>query len=256
MAADLSAMLAAAHHAGVRGFGCCGTSPDDWAEVAALARVEATRVIPAYGVHPWYADEPASHWLSALEARLDADPSALVGEIGLDALRQDVEAAAQTAVFRSQLAVAVRYARPVVIHAVRAWGPLLEQLRPVAARLPGMLLHAFSGSLEVMTELVAMGAYCSFGGTVTRPQARRVRDAARAVPAARLLIETDTPDLLPTRGTPWRGDPVAGLNHPANLAVICAEVARLRGEQSEAVAALTWQNAGRLMQKELQHGSI
>ena len=256
LAHDTPALLACARDAGIVGLGCCGTRPGDWDAVAALAGETALSVVPAFGVHPWYADRLDAQWSDRLEQFLIAMPGALVGETGLDALRTEVDSELQMAVFKEQLALAARLGRPVVIHCVRAWGDLLGCLRPVAARLPGFMIHAFSASCEVMHELLAMGATCSFGGTITRSHAKRVRAAATMAPDDRIVIETDAPDLMPEGGTPWRGDGVQPLNHPGNLPCIARELAALRGVDLRQVAELTSRNSRRLMIGASDNGSF
>jgi TatD DNase family protein len=85
-----------------------------------------------------------------------------------------------------------------------------------------------------------LGLCFGFAAAVTRDNARRPLEAARAVPAERLLIETDGPDQALTgseRGT------------PEDLPTICAAVAEARGEKPAAIAALTEANARRLFRR-------
>jgi TatD DNase family protein len=92
-----------------------------------------------------------------------------------------------------------------VLHVVRRDGALLDALRPHAP-LRGMV-HAFTGGPELAREYVALGLHLSFGGGLTRPNARRARDAAALVPAERVLIETDAPDQTPRGASSPRNEP-------------------------------------------------
>jgi TatD DNase family protein len=259
------AVLDAALAAGVTDTCCCGSSAADWRAVSALASAghpgaaapRRLRILPAFGVHPWYAAAQPPDWLAQLEAHLAAHPTAPVGEIGMDGLRADVSREVQRQVLLAQLDLAVRAARPVVLHGARAWGELLALLKPFAPRLPGFVAHAFSGSEETLREFVALGGHISFAGTVCNPAARRARGAAAAVPRERLLIETDAPDLLPQGADDPAAAAGAGavcrsaevppqLNHPAHLVRVAQTVAALRGEPVEAIAALTAANARRV----------
>jgi len=241
------AVIAAALAAGVRGACCCGSSPDDWEKVGAL-RHAAFHILPAFGVHPWYAGNLATDWLDRLEERLVQHPESPVGEIGIDGLRDEPPVEVQRQVLRAQLELAVRLRRPVELHGARAWGELLAILQPFAPRLPGFVAHAFSGSREVLREILARGGFVSFAGSVCNPASRRVREAAAAVPSDRLLLETDTPDLLPRTAAP---DPDAvipmPLNHPANLVHVAQAVAELRGAPVDEIAAITTANACRVL---------
>jgi TatD DNase family protein len=251
-----TAVLRAAVAAGVTGGCCCGTSPDNWPAVGILAdQPSATtgfHLLPAFGVHPWYAGELRADWLPQLEALLQQYPAAPVGEIGLDGLHDHPSRAVQRQVLSAQLELAVRLQRPVVLHGARAWGDLLAALRPIASRLPGFVAHAFGGSADIQRELLALGGFLSFAGTVCNPAAKHVRTAAASTPAERLLIETDAPDLLPrqprTSAPPPDYAPAipAEINHPARLVSIAATLAELRGVGIAELGALTSANAQRL----------
>ena len=84
-----------------------GTREDDWEAVAALAR-ELPWVPPSYGLHPWHAPQRGPWWLEELRRRLDGDPRAAVGEIGLDRWIKGHDLDDQRAAFTAQLALAAR----------------------------------------------------------------------------------------------------------------------------------------------------
>ena len=54
-------------------------------------------------------------------------------------------------------------------------------------------VHCFSGSVEMMREVVRLGMSIGLGGVVTFKNARRPVEVAAAVPGDRLLLETDAP---------------------------------------------------------------
>ena len=201
------AVFAAAVAAGVEGACCCGSAPGDWMAVGQLADPRAETggqmskkcfsILPAFGVHPWYAGNLPTDWLTQLEGFLVSRPESPVGEIGIDGLRDDPPREVQRQVLIAQLTLAIRLQRPVVLHGARAWGDLLTMLKPFAPQLPGFVAHAFGGSDDILREVVAMGGYASFAGMVCNPAAKRVRAAAAIAPAERLLIETDAPDMKP-----------------------------------------------------------
>jgi len=173
-----------------------GTQPDDWPEVARLATEQRDTIIPSYGLHPWYCATAASDWLVQLRTLLRADPRAQVGEIGIDrALLRRPGAApieAQIATFNAQVALAAEFDRAATIHCVQAHGLLLDTLRNTP-KLPRLLLHSYSGSAQMIRDFAALGAHFSFGESVLDPRRERLRQALRATPLDRLLIETDTP---------------------------------------------------------------
>jgi len=168
-----------------------------------------------------------------LEKLLLENPGAGIGETGLDFQECFTNRAEQEASFAAHLDLARELNRPVTVHCVKAWGRLIEVLREHPA--PRVLLHAFGGAPELISELIDLNCWFSFCGAVMNPQAKRVRASAVAVPADRLLIETDSPDFSPAGCEPP--------NEPANLIYVARAVAELRGVSVESLAELTFSNA-------------
>ncbi len=232
LSADLPAVLDRAVAAGVMGLQCCGCTERDWPMVAAMTRGsqavpdkipgKSIKIIPAFGLHPCHLAGRSSDWLRRLEEVVTAQPAG-IGEIGLDRITPDEDDLTQEKIFVDQLDLARRLGRPVTVHCRRAWGRLLEILRRDGLPSAGLMVHAWSGSLEVLEELLAMGVYISFAGNITFPHHRRVRRALLAMPLDRLLLETDSPDLTPV------GAPPGELNEPANLKMTLQAAAELRG---------------------------
>lgn len=239
-----------------------GTHPDDdWADVAALA-VAHPWVIPSYGIHPWDVAARPTDWQEKFTRHLEADPRAHVGEIGLDRWILEPGRAddpmlggippapieEQIEVFTWQLRWATDHDRAASIHVVRAWGPVLEVLRNAPLPTRGFLLHAYGGSAELVPEFVEMGAYFSFNTSHIDPRKTRQRTAFAAVPADRLLVETDapaTPPPEPSHHLPGAKDG-GWHNHPANLTLAYADLAQLRGEALDTLTAQVAQNFDRL----------
>ncbi|MFZ1375936.1 MAG: TatD family hydrolase, partial [Geothrix sp.] len=128
---------------------------------------------------------------------------------------------AQEQAFRLQLRLAHALHRPVAIHAVRAWGRLLDLLREEGVPPAGTLVHAFSGSAETAAALQAMGVFLSFSPEGLGSTRTKVHETLRAVPSSHLLLETD-----------GVGD----------LEQVIAMAAALRGVAAEDLAARTWKN--------------
>jgi len=127
----------------------------------------------------------------------------------------------------------------VNLHCRNAFGLLANLLEKNGGLPHGGVIHSYSGSAEMVKVFEKSGAYISFSGSVTRPHNKKARLAARAVSLERLLIETDTPDLLPT-GAP------EGLNEPTHVHLVLETLAALREEPIEVLAQATFLNAARL----------
>lgn len=212
--------------------GCCEA---DWPRVVDIANRYPDAYL-AFGLHPWFISGRSDQCFQTLENLLTSYPQASVGEIGIDHAVEERDDADQERVFLAQLEIARKFDRPVSIHCRRAWGRLIERLDQFGELPRGMLIHCFGGSVEIATELVKRGAYISFSGSITRPNAKKAGPAIRAVPDDRILIETDAPDILPTTAE-------GKLNEPANLPLVLAKAAELRGVSEESLAKTTFRNA-------------
>ncbi len=231
-------VMARARAAGVVKMGLKGCFEADWPRVVEI--MEAYKGIHmSFGLHPWFIAERSPVWLEHLEKILIQYPQAGVGEIGIDHKVEEYDAADQESVFLAQLELAKRLGRPVSIHCRNAWGRLIELLDEIGELPCGMLIHCYGGSAEVAQELVKRGGYISFSGSITRPNNKKAGPAIRSVPADRILIETDAPDIMPSTA---EGE----LNEPANLRLVLAKAAELRGISEAELARLTFQNAERL----------
>ena len=104
---------------------------------------------------------------------------------------------------------------------------------------PKGLMHCYSGSVEMLKEVIKLGMSISLGGTVTFKNARVPVEVAQAVPLDRLLLETDAPYLSPV---PYRGK----RNDSRNIAYTAERIAEIRGMDSQELIDITAENAKRL----------
>jgi TatD DNase family protein len=139
--------------------------------------------------------------------------------------------------FEAQMEMAGKLGLPVIIHDREAHGDCFETV----LRYPDVIgvFHSYSGSAEMARELVKRGWYVSFAGPLTFKNAERVREAARAVPKDRLLVETDAPYMAPH---PMRGQ----MNHSGLLVHTLDALANIWGCDPSEAAEITSQNAKKL----------
>jgi len=225
-----------------------GTREDDWAQVASLA-AEHRWVIPSFGLHPWHVNNRSPAWRENLTQALDAHGGAGVGEIGLDRWIEGNDPAAQAECFRWQLDLAATRNLPATIHCVRAWGALWDILRDTAVPARGFLLHAYGGPVEMVKGFIGRGAYFSFSPYFLHERKSPQRDIFRQLPADRLLVETDAPDLAPPperNPRPLLSEDGKILNHPANLVLAYDALGEIRRMSREELATQVAGNFGRL----------
>lgn len=227
-----------------------GTRPQDWDAVEALAAAHPGRVVPCFGVHPWYAhevfgEESGGGWVDDLRARLARHPRAAVGEIGLDGQwvppgLDGVQSEAQRAVFETQLALAVELQRPVSMHCVKAYGEVFDSLRKQGspAQVP-VYFHSFGGKEGMLDSLLKMkpggpasggDIYFGFSAAVNL-RSPKTRAVMAAVPDERILLESDLEG------------PSADVQ--ADLAQMLGVIAEAKGWSEEEAARVTTANARR-----------
>lgn len=236
LASRLPEIIDAAKMAGVEKFIVPGVDPEDWELINEL-QMNRQEIYPAFGLHPMRADLICSEVLARLEFL--SRSAVAIGEIGLDYTLTDVPRQIQISAFRSQLALALKYNLPILIHCRKAFQDVLSILKDVDIRKTGGVMHAFSGSPETAQECVKLGLYISIAGTVTYSNAVRPLEVVKKIPLQRLLLETDAPDLTPA---PYRGQ----ANEPAFIVETARKVARIKGVTVEEVATATTLNAKKL----------
>lgn len=187
------------------------------------------------GIHPENLEGLADDYLDQLTELLEYPRVVALGEIGLD-YHWDIPRDIQNRVFEEQLRLARELDVPVVIHDREAHGDVMELIRRYK---PKGLMHCYSGSTEMLKEVMRLGMSISLGGTVTFKNARVPVEVAEAVPLDRLLLETDAPYLSPV---PNRGK----RNDSRNIAYTAQRIAELRGMDAQELIDITTENAKRL----------
>ena len=233
---DREAIVERAKAAGVTQLLVAGADPINWSRILRIsAQFDALCVL---GIHPWWVDKeaPLQDWLDELPEHLT--PHGL-GEIGLDFFRakQEAERALQIELFRKQLSLARSRNIPIIVHCVRAHGPLLDILQSDGLPSRGGMIHGFGGSPEEADRAMKLGLYLSFGSVTYR--SKMVQRALKRVPIASLLLETDCP------GQHKLGKP---RSEPADLVEVATFAAEIREASPSVLLHETGANARRLFE--------
>ncbi len=230
-AEDAGVLVERAEAAGVTRIVTIGTGIESCRAALAIAD-EHDGVFAALGIDPHQASTGEAGRVDELRELLGHPKAVAVGETGLDTVRRFATQLEQRRLLDAQLGLADELRLPVVIHSREAAAETAEALES----FPGtVILHCFS-SPDLLPTALEHGHYVSFAGNATYPKAPELREAAAAVPVDRLLVETDSPYLSPQ---PVRGRP----NEPAHVVHTIAALAEVRGEEPEALAVATAENA-------------
>jgi TatD DNase family protein len=240
--ADREDVLARAAASGVSTLVCVGATGPAAANTPAVAlagRPGPVEIVATVGIHPHHAstaDDDAFAFLEQLAVRLGVVG---IGETGLDFHYDFSPREAQRAAFARSVALARRLALPLVVHVREAHAEAAALLAAEGARDAGGVIHCFTGDRDDARRYLDLGFHVSIAGIVTFKNADALREAARAIPRDRLLVETDAPYLAPV---PHRGH----RNEPAWVRAVAEAVALARNESFDAVASATSTNARRL----------
>ena len=238
---DFDEMLQRAHEAGVEAFIIPGAHPSTLDRAVELCETYAD-VYFAVGVHPYDMDTIESVDFD----RYAAHPKCVaIGECGLDYFRLEgsdeekiEEKTRQDKVFRTQIRLAKRYQKPLIIHIRDASHDAKMVLLEEGAGEVGGVLHCYNADDELLS-LANEGFYFGIGGVVTFQNAKKLVNVLPKIPHDKLLIETDGPYLTPH---PHRGS----RNESAYTRYVADKMGEILAQSSADIEFLTTRNARNL----------
>ena len=197
-------------------------------------------IYAAVGVHPHDSKGMDENSCAILEELAkNNDKVRAIGEIGLDYHYDYSPRDIQKKRFAEQIDLAKQIGLPVIIHNREAHEDTLRILRQSGVKDVGGVFHSYSGSVEMMREVLKLNMYISISGPVTYKNARKTVEVAREVPLDRLLIETDSPYLTPV---PHRGE----RNYPGYVKYVAEKIAAIREVELDEIANAALKNGRRL----------
>ncbi len=239
---EIDAVIARAVAAGVTRMVTISTHVSRFETYRALAEAHP-QLFFTVGTHPHNAAVEPDTSVDALLTLCDHPRCVAIGEAGLDYFYDKSPRDVQQRVFRTHIAAARASGLPLVIHARDADDDMIAILREEHEKGAfGAILHCFSSTAELAAVGVALGFHISFSGMLTFRRSEALREIAATIPQDRLLVETDAPYLAPE---PFRGK----RNEPAHVTHTAAVLARIRGVEPDAMAAITTANAERVFSR-------
>ena len=150
----------------------------------------------AVGVAPSEVTNPGSDWIATIEKNLELPRVVAVGETGLDYYKQFGDKRSQIELFITQLEIAQAHNLPVIIHNRDAGKDVYDVL---TERLPdaGAILHCYSEDAEYAKKCLDKNIWFSFAGNLTYRNARNLHETVLNIPVDRILIETESPFMIP-----------------------------------------------------------
>ncbi len=233
---DLDAVLGRAAEVGVQQIIITGTTLR--ASESALRIAErSSGLFATAGVHPhearqWRADSVDRQRTLAEHASIVA-----IGECGLDYNRDFSPRPEQRRAFGDQLALAAELDMPLFLHERDAHDDFLKMLREVRDQIPRAVVHCFTGSQEALRAYLDLDLHIGLTGWICdERRGLHLRKAVADIPSDRLMIETDSPFLLPRTIRPR---PRSRRNEPAHLPHVASMIAECTGKSARQIAAET-----------------
>lgn len=188
------------------------------------------------GIHPHEVSDTTEKDMDILKEACKNPKVKAIGEIGLDYYYDNSPRDLQKKWFIRQIELAKELSLPIAIHDRDAHGDTMDILRGFDMRDTGGEFHCFAGSVEMAKEVLNMGMYIAFGGSLTFKKSVKPKEVAAYVPLDRILIETDCPYLTPE---PYRGK----RNNSAYMKYVVQTLAEIKGVSAEKIEEATTENA-------------
>jgi TatD DNase family protein len=233
---DVDAVIDAAVQQSVTRIINIGYGPERWDSTIALAR-RRPEIAVVLGIHPLDADQFGPAIFDELVALIDEVNPVGIGEAGIDLFRDGPPLELQRDAFMAQIELALARNLPLVIHQRSAEAEVLELLRRADPALC-VVLHSFDGSLASIELALERGWFIGVGGLMTKVASSGLRELIRSLPLSSIVLETDSPYLVPAGIKNRR-------NHPGNIPVIAQALADVRRESMEDIVRITTENATR-----------
>ena len=245
---DLDGIVARARAVGVGRIVTISTRVARQAGLVAIAE-RFPDVYCSIGTHPHYAHEELDLGVDDLVKRTRHAKTVAIGEAGLDRHYDFSPIEAQAQAFRRHIAAARETGLPLVIHSRDADADMAAILEEeVGKGAFAAVLHCFTGGRNLAERAIALGLFVSFTGILTFKKSEELRAIAAALPADRILVETDAPYLAPGRHRGKR-------NEPAFVVETARVLAETRNVSFEEIARQTTENFFRLFSKVPRHAS-
>lgn len=140
------------------------------------------------GIHPWFInEEKIKEHLSLIEEKLKHKNCVSLGECGLDKLTKP-SLIKQTEVFSKQLILAEKYAKPVIIHCVKAHQEVLKLYKNLQLKIP-LIFHGFNRNKQILDLILNESHYISVGTAILKND--KLQKIIKETPNERLFLETD-----------------------------------------------------------------
>ena len=162
-----------------------------------------------------------------------------IGECGLDFNRMYSPKEQQIDIFKEQVQLAKKYNMPLILHERDAKEKFLEIIRKY--NYTNGVVHCFTGDKETVKEYLDLGFYIGITGWICDERRNQeLKEAVKEIPLDKLLVETDSPYLLPKKYG------VKGKNKPENVRYVVKELSLILRIDEEELRKKVFENTTKL----------
>ncbi len=226
-----------AKHAGVNRIISINNSLHDFKKEYTVLKSQKG-IYHAVGVGPSEVMAPGADWIKTIEESVKLPNVVAIGETGLDYLKQYGDKKSQIELFITQLELAQKFNLPVIIHNRDAGKDIFEILKD---RIPsrGAVFHCYSENAAYAKACLDAGfdVYFSFAGNLTYRNARNLHETVLNIPLERILIETESPFMIPAEYREKKR------TMPAYLPATAKFLAEMLEMDIEKLSAQLWKNS-------------
>ena len=155
-----------------------------------------------FGIHPHDADKYLITKSVILENLKYSKKIIGVGETGLDFYYNNSDKKNQINSFINHIEAAIYLNIPLIVHSRNAENDTFDIINRYKNQNLKVLMHCFTGSLNLAKKLLDLDAFFSASGIITFKNSNSLQDTFKFLPDNKILIETDSPYLAPE---PMRG---------------------------------------------------
>jgi len=238
---DLDETIERAINNNVSKFLIVSASLGDHKKIQEIYKKYTSNCIFTLGTHPHHASEINDDEIKKMRALIqELNPSA-IGETGLDFFRNISTYEEQLFAFDEQIKLAIEFNKPLYLHQRDAHEDFVKIIKKYKNDINKGVVHCFTGTKKALDDYLELGFHIGLTGWVCDERRNvELRKTIKYIPRERLLIETDSPYLIPRN---LENKPKTNRNEPQYLPHIANEIAGLMGITKNNLIDITYKNS-------------
>tara|TARA_Y100000389_G_scaffold204577_1_gene258105 strand:+ start:4770 stop:5576 length:807 start_codon:yes stop_codon:yes gene_type:complete len=190
---------------------------DDTYKAKELIDREPDLLFTTVGFHPHNAKDYKDEYYERMVELCNLDYVKAIGECGLDYKRNYSNKNDQLYCFQKHLELATEINLPMFLHERDAHFDFSKILKEYIHQVEDVVVHCFTGDKTTLEDYLDMGCYIGLTGWITDPnRGHHLHDIIKYIPSNKLMIETDSPYLMPYSYNIDRNK----YNEPSNLVYV------------------------------------